>query len=59
MNYSHHHTTDWLLESQLAPYVDAFTQYLVECRYASHTTNAYLACIAHFAHWSTHGRTAG
>jgi len=49
----HHHSTLWLLESQLAPYVDAYTQHLIECRYASHTTDYYLASIAHFAHWST------
>jgi site-specific recombinase XerD len=49
----HHHSTLWLLESQLAPYVDAFTQHLIERRYASHTADSYLACIAHFAHWST------
>ena len=49
----HHHSTHWLLESQLAPYVDAYTQHLIECRYASHTTDYYLASIAHFAHWST------
>jgi hypothetical protein len=39
----HHHSTLWLLESQLAPYVDAYTQHLIECRYASHTTDYYLA----------------
>jgi hypothetical protein len=49
----YHHSTLWLLESQLAPYVDAYTQHLTECRYASHTTDFYLASIAHFAHWST------
>ena len=49
----HHQSTLWLLESQLAPYVDAYTQHLIECRYASHTTDYYLASIAHFAHWST------
>ena len=53
MNHSHHHNTVWLLESQLAPFVDAFTQHLIEGRYASHTTDSYFACIAHFAHWST------
>ena len=42
MNHSHHHTTVWLLESQLAPYVDAFSQHLIEGRYALHTTNSYL-----------------
>jgi len=49
----HHHSTLWLLESQLASCVDAFTQHLIERRYASHTADTYLACIAHFAHWLT------
>jgi len=53
MNSSHNHSTIWLRDSQLAPFVDSFKQHLLECRYASHTTNSYLASIAHFAHWST------
>jgi integrase/recombinase XerC len=53
-----HHSTAWLLESQLAPYVDAFTHYLTERRYASNTVDTYLGCIAHFAHWSTQCRLA-
>lgn len=51
-----HHSTAWLHESQLAPYVDAFTHQLTECRYASATVDKYIACIAHFAHWSTQCR---
>ena len=47
----HHHSTLWLLESQLAPYVDAYTQRLIECRYASHTTDYYLASIASNSHY--------
>ena len=43
--------TDWLHEGQLAPYVDAFTHYLSERRYAPHTVDTYLSCITHFAHW--------
>lgn len=49
----HHSSTGWLLDSQLAPYVDAFKHHMTEGRYASHTASAYVACIAHFAHWST------
>jgi integrase/recombinase XerC len=41
----------WLLESELALYVDAFTHHLAECRYAAGTINRYLAGIAHFARW--------
>ena len=37
MNSAHHHTSTWLLESQLAPFVDAFMLHFIECRYESHT----------------------
>jgi len=47
----HSRPTDWLHEGQLAPYVDAFTHYLSERRYALHTIDTYLSCIAHFARW--------
>ena len=40
-----------LLESQLAPYVDALGNYLIERRYASSTVDGYLACIAEFGLW--------
>ena len=53
MNSSHNHSTIWLRDSQLAPFVDSFKQHLIECRYASHTTNSYISSIAHFAHWPT------
>jgi integrase/recombinase XerC len=49
----HHNSTDWLLESQLAPYVDAFSRHLTERGYASGTIDSYLACVAHFARWTT------
>lgn len=48
-----HHSTTWLLESQLAAYVDAFTHHFTEGRYASATIATHLGCIAHFTHWST------
>lgn len=47
----HRNTTNWLRESQLASYVDAFTRYLTEREYASGTVGNYLACLAHFARW--------
>jgi integrase/recombinase XerC len=47
------HTTSWLYESQLAPYVDAFMLHLFDCRYASNTIDNYLAGLTHFAHWTT------
>ena len=52
----HCKSIDWLLESQLAPYVDPFTHYLSERRYASHTIGTYLGCVAHFGHWMSHCR---
>ena len=53
MNSAHHHTTSWLYESQLAPYVDAFMLHLFDCRYAPNTIGNYLAGLTHFAHWTT------
>lgn len=48
-----HHTSSWLFESQLAPFVDAFMLHLFDCRYASNTIDNYLAGLTHFAHWLT------
>ncbi len=53
MNLSEHHTSTWLLESQLSPYVDAFMLHLFDSRYASNTIGNYLAGLTHFAHWTT------
>jgi len=51
MNSANDHTLTWLLDSQLAPHVDAFMLHLFDCRYASNTINNYLAGLTHFAHW--------
>ena len=51
MNSTNHHTLIWLLESPLAPHVDAFMLHLLDCRYASNTVDNYLAGLTHFAHW--------
>ena len=48
-----HHSATWLHESQLSPYVDAFTHHLTEGRYSSYIIRTYIGCIAHFAYWST------
>ena len=48
-----HHTASWLLDSPLAPHVDAFMLHLFDCRYASNTIDNYLAGLTHFAHWLT------
>lgn len=50
---SDNHTSSWLFESQLAPFVDAFMLHLFDCRYASNTIDNYLAGLTHFAHWLT------
>lgn len=52
----HSRPTDCLHEGQLAPYVDALTHYLSERRYAPHTIDTYLSCIAHFARWMSQCR---
>ncbi|WP_347990117.1 site-specific integrase [Methylomonas sp. AM2-LC] len=50
---SDHHTSSWLFESPLTPFVDAFMLHLFDCRYASNTIANYLAGLTHFAHWLT------
>lgn len=52
----HRRPTDLLLDSQLAPYVDAFTHYLSERRYAPHTIDTNLGCVAHFGRWMSQCR---
>ncbi len=52
----HRNSTDLLSESHLAPYVDAFTHHLAGHGYASSTVCGYLACLAHFARWSSQCR---
>lgn len=52
----HRKSTDWLLESQLAPYIDTFTHYLSERRYASRTIGTYLGCVTHFGRWMSQCR---
>ncbi len=47
----HRRSTDGLVDSPLAPYVDALTQYLSERHYAPHTIETKLDCVAHFARW--------
>ena len=50
----HRNLTAWLLSSQFAPHVDAFTHFLTERRYAGVTVSTYLGCLAHFARWTNH-----
>ena len=43
----------WLLNSALAPHLDAFGAHLRRGRYAAGTIKDYVTGIAHFAHWMT------
>lgn len=43
----------WLVDSALAPHLDAFAAHLRRGRYAAKTTQGYIAGIAHFARWMT------
>ena len=45
------HAQGWLLNSALAPHVDAFVAHLRRGRYAASTTKRYFSGMAHFAHW--------
>lgn len=42
----------WLLESVLAPHIDAYVEDLKLDEYAGTTINTYVGCIAHFARWT-------
>jgi site-specific recombinase XerD len=46
----------WLRNSDLAGFVPAYRQHLVDRRYADQTQRAYLCCVAHFARWITRRR---
>ncbi len=46
----------WLINSVLAPHLDAFTAHLQIGRYAVNTTRSYVAGIAHFAYWMTQSK---
>lgn len=43
----------WILNSSLAPHIDAFVEHLRRGRYAGITTSKYGAGLAHFARWMT------
>lgn len=49
----HLYPNHWLLDSVLAPHVDAYVALLKSGNYSSSCTSRYLACIAHFAQWIT------
>lgn len=47
----HLYPNRWLLDSALAPHIDAYVAHLNRGRYSSSSTSRYLAGIAHFARW--------
>lgn len=47
-----------LAASQFAPHVHTLLDYFSERRYAPHTIDTYLGCIAHFAYWMNRHRLA-
>lgn len=47
----HRRFKDRLLNTVLAPHVDAFVEHLSRGRYAPNTVDRYLGCIAHLARW--------
>jgi site-specific recombinase XerD len=49
----HLYPNHWLLDSVLAPHIDAYVALLKSGSYSSRCTSRYLACIAHFARWIT------
>lgn len=49
----HPNPNGWLLNSVLAPHVDAFAEYLRQGRYSASTESRYLGSIAHFARWTS------
>ena len=52
----HINTNRWLLDSVLAPHIDAFVAHLNDGRYSARSSNRYLSCIAHFARWLKQSR---
>ena len=44
--------TDRHAEGPIAPYVEAFKQFLIERRYAANTCASYLAEVTHFSQWA-------
>ncbi|HHA18804.1 MAG TPA: integrase [Methylophaga sp.] len=47
----HTKLTHWLHESPLAPYADAFSEYLSLNNYSASTVSHYNRCFAHFSYW--------
>jgi len=44
-------TQRWLRDSPLTPYVMGYFDHLIQCRYATETTERYMAGIAHLGFW--------
>jgi site-specific recombinase XerD len=48
----------WLIDSALAPHIDAYVAHLKRDRYSPSSTSRYLSGIAHFARWMKQSRLA-
>jgi len=46
-----HSSADWFTDSPLDRFANSYVQYLTERGHTAGTINAYLKCVAHFAHW--------
>ena len=50
MNSDHHHTSTWLLDSQLEPYVDAFMLHLFDCcQWPTELSHFWPLILSHFS----------
>jgi site-specific recombinase XerD len=44
---------EWFFESNLAPYVDVFVDYLKQGHYAKNTIRSFIGGFTHFARWAS------
>src|SRR5664280_1494276 len=51
IHYSQQKTLRWLVDSALAPHIDAYVAYFESGHYPPNSIRRYLACISHFARW--------
>jgi integrase/recombinase XerC len=51
LHYSQQKNLRWLVDSVLAPHIDAYVAYFESGRYPPNSIRRYLACISHFAQW--------
>ena len=54
----HGRSAVWHFDSELAPHVEVFLDYLSDRGYAPSTIDTYLGCVVHFAYWMRRCRLA-